>query len=56
MAQVQAIERQSGGTVEILPLANCLHSPQRDQPEATLAAIAQFVKRIARNKSAGSNV
>jgi pimeloyl-ACP methyl ester carboxylesterase len=56
MAQVQAIERQSGGTVEILPLANCLHSPQRDQPEATLVAITKFVKRIARNKSAGSDV
>ncbi len=51
MAQVQAIARQSGGPVEILPLADCRHSPQRDQPEATLAAIAKFVKGIAGNKS-----
>ena len=46
MAQVQAIARQSGGPVEILPLAKCRHSPQRDQADATLAAIAKFVKQI----------
>lgn len=46
MAQVQAIACQSGGPVEILPLAECRHSPQRDQPEATVAAIAKFVKQI----------
>jgi pimeloyl-ACP methyl ester carboxylesterase len=46
MAQVQAIARQSGGPVEILPLADCRHSPQRDQSEATLAAIAKFVKPL----------
>ena len=46
MAQVQAIARQAGGPVEILPLADCRHSPQRDQAEATLAAIAGFVKQI----------
>jgi pimeloyl-ACP methyl ester carboxylesterase len=46
MAQVQAIARQSGGPVEILPLAECRHSPQRDQAEATVAAIAEFAKQI----------
>jgi pimeloyl-ACP methyl ester carboxylesterase len=46
MAQVQAIARQSGGPVEILPLADCRHSPQRDLPEATLAVIAKFVKGV----------
>jgi pimeloyl-ACP methyl ester carboxylesterase len=46
MAQVQAIVRQSGGPVEILPLAECRHSPQRDQAEATVVAIAKFVKQI----------
>jgi pimeloyl-ACP methyl ester carboxylesterase len=51
MAQVHAIASQSAGPVEILPLAECRHSPQRDQPDAVLAAIARFVKRIARNKS-----
>ena len=38
MAQVEAIERQSGGSVEVVRLADCRHSPQRDQPEATLDA------------------
>lgn len=51
MAQVQAIASQSGGPVEILPLADCRHSPQRDQPEAVLAAIATFVKRMQGNKT-----
>jgi len=56
MAQLHAIARQSGGPVEILPLADCRHSPQRDQPEATLAAIAKFVKQLSGNKPQGSNV
>ena len=51
MAQVHAIARQSAGPVEILPLADCRHSPQRDQPETVLAAIAKFAKWIAGNKS-----
>lgn len=46
MAQVQAIARQSAGPVEILPLAECRHSPQRDQPDATLDAIARFVSKV----------
>ena len=46
MAQVEAIERQSGGPVEVVRLAECRHSPQRDQAEATLEAIARFVKKI----------
>ncbi len=56
IAQVRAIARQSGGPVEILPLADCRHSPQRDQSEATLAAIAKFVKQIGGNTSEGSDV
>jgi pimeloyl-ACP methyl ester carboxylesterase len=43
MAQLEAIAAQSGGPVELLKLAACRHSPHRDQPEATLAAIARFV-------------
>ncbi len=46
MAQVQAIARQSGGPVEILPLADCRHSAHRDQPEAVLAAVARFVSGL----------
>jgi pimeloyl-ACP methyl ester carboxylesterase len=48
LAQVEAIARQSGGPVDILRLADCRHSPQRDQPEAVLAAIAKFVTGLAK--------
>jgi pimeloyl-ACP methyl ester carboxylesterase len=48
LAQLDAIERQVGGPVERLELEDCGHSLQRDQRERTLAAIADFVARIAR--------
>ena len=51
MAQVEAIERQSGGPVEVVRLADCKHSPQRDQPEATLEAIVKFVRYVGGNKA-----
>lgn len=51
MAQVEAIEKRSAGPVEVLRLADCWHSPQRDQPETTLDAIAKFVRRLAGNKA-----
>lgn len=43
MAQVDAIRRQAAGPVEVLALPECKHSPQRDQPEATLLAIKNFL-------------
>jgi pimeloyl-ACP methyl ester carboxylesterase len=43
MAQPEAIARQSGGPVEILRLADCRHSAHKDQPDAVLEGIAQFV-------------
>ena len=46
MAQVEAIRGQVAGPVQILKLENCRHSPQRDQPEATLKAIAEFVAEV----------
>ena len=46
MVQVEAIRRQVAGSVEVLALENCRHSPQRDQPDATLEAIREFVGRI----------
>lgn len=51
MAQVEVIEKQSAGPVEVIRLADCRHSPQRDQPEETLEAIAKFVRRLAGNKA-----
>jgi pimeloyl-ACP methyl ester carboxylesterase len=47
LAQVEAIRRQSGAAVEVLTLPACGHAPHRDQPDATLRAIVEFVKRVA---------
>jgi pimeloyl-ACP methyl ester carboxylesterase len=47
MAQVDAIAAQVIGPCEIVRLADCGHSPHRDQPERTVAAVARFVRRIA---------
>ncbi|MGH8714071.1 MAG: alpha/beta fold hydrolase [Casimicrobiaceae bacterium] len=47
-SQLDAIERQVGGSVARIELAACRHSPHRDQPEATLAAIAGFVATLDR--------
>jgi pimeloyl-ACP methyl ester carboxylesterase len=46
LRQVAAIERQVKGKVSIVKLAECGHSPHRDQPEATLAAIVDFVREV----------
>lgn len=43
-AQLEAIARGAGGPVELRLLAGCGHSPHRDQPQATIAAIAAFVR------------
>ena len=51
MAQVDAIVRQATGAVEVVTLPDCRHSPQRDQSDATLAAIVEFVRKIGGNKS-----
>ncbi len=47
MKQVEAIERQAGAGAEHVLLAECGHSPQRQQREATLAAATGFIARIA---------
>ena len=47
LAQIDAIQHQVAGRVERVELAACGHSPQRDQPEATLAALARFIAAVA---------
>lgn len=44
-AQTQAIQGQCAGKVEVLMLAECGHSPFRDQTQATLDAICSFIHR-----------
>lgn len=46
MAQLDAIERQVSGPVELVKLHDCGHSPHRDQPRAALAAMANFIARV----------
>ncbi len=46
MSQLDAIERQVRAKVKLVKLARCGHSPHRDQPEATLAAVAEFVRSV----------
>ncbi|WP_428263646.1 alpha/beta fold hydrolase [Haliangium sp.] len=45
MRQVEAIRAQCEGSVEVVALDRCGHSPQRDRPEASIAAIVGFVSR-----------
>ncbi|HTS38066.1 MAG TPA: alpha/beta hydrolase [Candidatus Solibacter sp.] len=51
MAQVEAIMRQAAGPVETLSLPDCRHSAYRDQPEATLKAVTEFINKIGRSKT-----
>ena len=44
-AQVEAIAARVPGS-EVVMLANCQHSPHRDQAEATLEATLQFLQRL----------
>ena len=55
-AQVEAIAARVRAT-EIVMLADCKHSPHRDQREATLEKMAEFVDRVTRRdfRSSGEN-
>jgi pimeloyl-ACP methyl ester carboxylesterase len=46
LAQLDAIERGVRGSVERRVLANCKHSPHRDQEALTLEAMARFIERV----------
>ena len=46
MAQLEAIAKQIGGPIELLRLADCRHSPHRDQPGVVLEAMASFIARL----------
>ena len=46
VAQIEAAERECYCPVEVALLPGARHSPQRDKPEATLAAISDFIARV----------
>lgn len=43
--QVESIEAKAAGPVETLMLAQCGHSPHRDQPESTVQGMADFLRK-----------
>jgi pimeloyl-ACP methyl ester carboxylesterase len=47
LAQLDAIQRRVTGPVARLELEACGHSPQRDQPLATLTALQRFIASLA---------
>ena len=46
MAQLDEIARRVAGRCELVKLEQCGHSPFKDQPEATLEKISEFVNGI----------
>lgn len=54
LAQIDAIGGRVSGPVERFDLPGCGHSPHRDRPEATLAAISRFVDRHCHGREAAS--
>ncbi|MFY9315746.1 MAG: alpha/beta hydrolase [Burkholderiales bacterium] len=46
MAQLDAIARQVKGPCELVKLADCGHSPFKDQPEKVLTSLSNFVRKI----------
>jgi len=52
--QIEAAEQECYCPVEVALLPGAKHSPQREAPEATLTAIAEFVKRVVQSISASS--
>jgi pimeloyl-ACP methyl ester carboxylesterase len=46
LAQLDSIETKSGGPVSRLVLPRCGHAPHRDQTEATIEAVARFVRTV----------
>ncbi|HVG25985.1 MAG TPA: alpha/beta hydrolase [Acidobacteriaceae bacterium] len=45
-AQVDAIRAGSGGSVEVLAVRACGHSPHREHPDVVLAEMARFVQTL----------
>jgi pimeloyl-ACP methyl ester carboxylesterase len=46
LRQLEAIETQVKGRLTFVKLEACGHSPHRDQPEATLVAIVDFIRDV----------
>ena len=52
LAQIEEIENRAYSPVDTLILENCQHAPHQEQPDAVLAAIAEFSARLERIEAA----
>jgi pimeloyl-ACP methyl ester carboxylesterase len=52
--QIEVAEAECYCPVEVALLPGAKHAPQREAPEATLKAIAEFVERVRQNEMAGT--
>ena len=52
LAQVEEVETRSYAPVDTAVIDACRHSPHMDQPEKTLAAVAEFTARLTRIEAA----
>lgn len=50
MAQLDEIARTVSGPCELVKLADCGHTPFRDQPEKTLAAVTSFIEALKKSE------
>lgn len=52
LKQIEEVESRSYAPVDVVVLPDCRHAPQLDQPDATLAAVAEFIARLDRIEKA----
>ena len=52
MMQLDSIARQVSGPCELVKLADCGHTPHKEQPEKTLAAVTRFIESILKKDTA----
>jgi pimeloyl-ACP methyl ester carboxylesterase len=48
--QIEAIERQVSGPVEVLTVPACGHAPHREHPKLTLDTMTEFIQRRLANE------
>ncbi len=48
LAQIEEIESRAYSPVDLVVLDDCQHAPHAEQPDATLAAVGEFVARLRR--------
>jgi pimeloyl-ACP methyl ester carboxylesterase len=51
-AQLDAIARQVSGPCELVKLPQCGHTPHKEQPDKTLAAVMRFIQSILERQAA----